>query len=274
MSRFSDLEIERLATRIRIETLRMINRGKSSHVGGNFSMAEIMAVLYSRILKLTPETASAPDRDRLILSKGHAAAAYYATLAEFGFFPKEWLKEFYIDGGRLAGHATRGVSGIEVSTGSLGHGLPIGVGMALAGKRDGISYRVFTVLSDGECDEGSTWEAAMLAAHHGLDNLIAIVDYNKIQALGHTDEVNSLEPFTDKWKAFGWLVREIDGHDVRALTDALSDLPFEKGKPSCLIAHTVKGKGVSFMEDQLLWHYRNPQDEEFVRALAELEESL
>jgi len=264
--------IEKLATKIRLDALRMINRGKSSHVGGNFSMAEIMAVLYAGILNLSPETWESPDRDRLILSKGHAAAAYYATLAECGFFPKEWLDEFYINGGRLAGHATRGVPGIEVSTGSLGHGLSIGAGMALAGKRDDIPYRVFAVLSDGECDEGATWEAAMLAAHHGLDNLVAIVDYNKIQALGHTNEVNSLEPFADKWKAFGWAVLEVDGHNVKALTDALSKVPFEDKKPSCLIAHTVKGKGVSFMEDRLLWHYRNPQGDEFERAIAELEE--
>ena len=274
MKKFDDIDIERLATKIRIDALRMINRGKSSHVGSNFSMAEIMAVLYARILKLTPETVKSPDRDRLILSKGHAAAGYYATLAEFGFFPMEWLNEFYIDGGRLAGHATCGVPGIEVSTGSLGHGLPIGAGMALAGKRDGVSYRVFAVLSDGECDEGSTWEAAMLAAHHRLDNLVAIVDYNKIQAMGHTDEVNSLEPFADKWKAFGWCAREVDGHDVRALSEALSGVPFQKNKPSCLIAHTVKGKGVSFMENTVLWHYRNPQGEEFERAILELEEKL
>lgn len=267
-------DITALATRIRLHATRMIHEAKSSHLGSNFSMAEIMAVLYGRVLKITPETVNHPGRDRLVLSKGHAAAGYYATLAECGFFPIEWLDEFYVDGARLSGHATRGVPGIEVSSGALGHGLPMAAGMALASKIDNIPYRVFAVLSDGECDEGSTWEAAMLAAQHGMDNLVAIIDYNKIQALGYTSDINSLEPFADKWMAFGWSVCEVDGHDVDALSIALNDVPFQKGKPSCLIAHTVKGKGVSFMEDQLLWHYRNPQGEEYENAMAELEVQL
>ena len=233
-------------------------------------MAEIMAVLYTKILNISPETVNDPNRDRLILSKGHAAAIYYAVLAECGFFPLEWLDEFYVNGAKLAGHATRGIPGIEVSSGALGHGLSMASGMALAAKRSDASYRVFAVLSDGECDEGSTWEAALFASHHQLDQLVAIIDYNKIQALGHIKDVLTLEPFADKWRAFGWAVREVDGHDINALEAACRAIPFESEKPSCIIAHTVKGKGVSFMEDQLLWHYRTPIGEEFDNAMNEL----
>ena len=178
------------------------------------------------------------------------------TLAESGFFPKEWLESYYLDGTRLAGHAThKGTPGFELSTGSLGHALPVACGMTLAGKRDGKDYRAFVVLSDGECDEGSNWEAALFAPQHELDNLVVIIDYNKIQSLGRVKEVIDLDPLADKWRAFSWGVRELDGHDLAALDDALSNVPFEQGKPSCIVAHTVKGKGVSFMEDKLLWHY-------------------
>jgi len=263
-------KILKLAQKIRIHATRMIHTAKSSHLGSNLSMAEIMAVLYGKFLHISPDEPSAADRDRLILSKGHAAAGYYAVLAECGFFPIEWLDSFYVNGARLAGHATRGTPGIEVSSGALGHGLPMAAGMALAGKRDRLSYRVFAVLSDGECDEGSTWEAAMFSAHHALDNLVAIVDYNKIQALGHTKNIVDLEPFADKWRAFGWSVREIDGHDIEEILSALKEVPFETDRPTCIIAHTIKGKGVSFMEDDVLWHYRNPQGEEYEEAMREL----
>lgn len=237
-------------------------------------MAELLAVLYGGILRVTPETVGSPDRDRLILSKGHGCAGLYAALAEQGFFPASWLDSFYQNGGRLAGHATHtGVPGVEVSTGSLGHGLSIASGMALAGKRDQRAYRVFTLLSDGECDEGSIWEAILFAPHHGLDNLVAVIDYNKIQSLGHVKDVLDLEPFAAKWAAFGWAAKEIDGHDVGEIERVLSGVPFEPGRPSCIIAHTVKGKGISFMEDRLLWHYRSPDDAEFREALAELEET-
>lgn len=264
------LLIEELANKIRVHATRMIHNAESSHLGSNLSMAEIMATLYGKILNITPETTSDPNRDRLILSKGHAAAGYYAVLAECGFFPKEWLDSFYLDGARLAGHATHGIPGIEVSSGALGHGLSMAAGMALAGKRDKTPFRVFAVLSDGECDEGSTWEAAMFSAHHQLDNLITIIDYNKIQALGYTKDVINLEPFTDKWRAFGWSVREINGHDVDKIISTLDEVPFMSNRPSCVIAHTVKGKGVSFMEDELLWHYRNPQGKEYEDAMKEL----
>ena len=264
-------ELTDLAHRIRKHSVRMVHNANSSHLGSNLSMADLLAVLYKRILNVSPESINAPDRDRLILSKGHAAAGYYAVLAERGFFPIEWLDSFYHDGARLAGHATRGTPGVEVSSGALGHGLSMSTGLALAGQRDERTYRVFALLSDGECDEGSTWEAAMLAAHHKLDNLIAIIDYNKIQALGYTKDIVDLEPFADKWTAFGWAVREIDGHDVEVIEATLREVPFVAEKPTCVIAHTVKGKGISFMEDELLWHYRNPQGEEYEKAMAELE---
>lgn len=234
-------------------------------------MAELLAVLYGVILRVDPENPTWPERDRFILSKGHACVSLYAILAERGFFPKEWLDTFYQNGGKLAGHATHtSAPGIEVSTGSLGHGLSIATGMALAAKRDNKSYRIFTLLSDGECDEGSTWEAALFAPHHHLDNLITIIDYNKIQSLGSVPEVLELEPFAEKWRSFGWAVVEIDGHNIDSITTTLTNLPIEPGKPSCVIAHTVKGKGISFMEHQLLWHYRTPQGDEYEAALAEL----
>ena len=260
-----------LAKKIRLHALHMIHRAKSSHLGSAYSMADLLAVLYGRILRIDPHKPDAADRDRFVLSKGHACAALYAVLAEQGFFPKEWLQNFYQDGARLAGHATHaGVPGVEVSTGSLGHGLPLACGMALVGKRDRQAYRIFTLLSDGECDEGSTWEAALFAPHHQLDNLIAIIDYNQIQSLGTVKEVLDLEPFAAKWRAFGWAVREINGHDCAQIESALSNLPCEPGKPTCVVAHTVKGKGVSFMENKLLWHYRSPDANEMALALAEL----
>jgi len=235
-------------------------------------MAELLAVLYGSVMRVDPARPNSPDRDRFILSKGHACAALSAVLGERGFFPLDWLKSFCQNGSRLAGHVThRGVPGVEASTGSLGHGLSIACGMALAGKRDGRSYRVFTILSDGECDEGSTWEAALFAPHHMLDNLVVIVDYNKIQSFGRVKEVLDLEPLGEKWKSFGWSVREVDGHNVSELRSTLQEVPFQVDRPSCVIAHTVKGKGVSFMEDKLLWHYRPPDDEELRQALNELE---
>ncbi len=250
----------------------MVHRAKSSHIGTNYSATELLAVLYGKVLHLDPDTPDWPERDRFILSKGHGCAALYAVLAERGFFPLDWLDTFYQNGSCLAGHATHTkVPGVEVSTGSLGHGLSIATGMALAAKRDGKTYRVFVMLSDGECNEGSTWEPTLFAPQHKLDNLIAIVDYNKIQSLGTVKEVMDLDPFADKWRAFGWVVREIDGHNVSEIEEILSSVPFEVGCPSCVIAHTVKGKGISFMENKLLWHYRTPQGDEFEAALAELE---
>jgi transketolase len=264
-------ELEASAKRIRIEVLRMTHRAKSSHIGSAFSIAELLAVLYGKVLRVDPAKPDWAERDRFILSKGHACSALYAVLAEQGFFPRSWLDDFYQNGSFLAGHVTHsGVPGVEVSTGALGHGLSIACGMALAGVRDNRDYRVFVLLSDGECDEGSTWEAALFAPHHRLDNLVVIVDYNKIQSLGTVKEVLDLEPLAAKWEAFGWSVREIDGHDVLQVERSLTELPLKAGRPTCIVAHTIKGKGVSFMENKLLWHYRSPSAEELRDALGEL----
>jgi len=258
------------ARTIRIATARMIHRAKSSHIGSCFSMIDLLAVLYGRILRVDPLRPAWFERDRFILSKGHACAALYAVLAEEGFFPKRSLDTFYRDGSALGGHAMHSVPGVEVSTGSLGHGLSLGCGMALAGKRGSQPFRVFTLLSDGECDEGSVWEAVLFAGHCQLDNMVAIVDYNKIQSLGSISDVLDLHPFAEKWSACRWAVREIDGHNLEEIESVLRQIPFERDRPSCILAHTVKGKGVSFMENQLLWHYRSPSDDEFRAALAEL----
>ncbi len=260
-----------LARAIRSNVLRMTHRSRASHVGSCLSSADILAVLYGSVLRVDAREPAAPERDRFILSKGHAAAALYATLAEREFFPKVWLERYTQDGSPLAGHAVhKGVPGVEVSTGSLGHGLPIGVGMALAAERTASPHRVFVLMSDGECDEGSVWEAALFASHHRLENLVAIVDVNGIQSFGKVSEVLSLEPFADKWRAFGWAVEELDGHDHSALEAALNGAPRTKGKPTLVLARTVKGKGVSFMENKLEWHYRSPNEEELARALAEV----
>lgn len=265
---------KKLASNIRRHVLKMTHYSGASHIGTSFSIADVLAVLYSEALRVDSARPDWPQRDRFILSKGHGSAALYAALAEQGFFPIDWLDTFYQNGSKLVGHITHSeVPGVEASTGSLGHGLPIACGMALVGIRANASYRVFTLLSDGECDEGSTWEAVLFAGHHCLDNLVAIVDYNKIQSLGRVEEVLNLEPLRAKWEAFRWAVREIDGHDFTEIEAALSNIPIEAGKPSCIIAHTVKGKGISFMEDKLLWHYRAPDAAEYRQASAELDEA-
>jgi transketolase len=264
-----------LASEIRRAVVEMTHRARSSHLGSALSAADLIAALYSGILRIDPAAPAAPGRDRFILSKGHACAALYAALASRGFFPTSWLSEFYQDGAPLAGHAThKGVPGVEVSTGSLGHGLPIACGLALAAKKDAAPYRVFVLLSDGECDEGSVWEAALFAAHHALDNLVAIVDYNKIQSLGSVREILGLEPFAEKWKSFGWSVTEINGHDLSQIGAALDRVPREPGRPACVVAHTVKGRGIGFMENNLLWHYRAPDAAERDQALAELDAGI
>ncbi len=262
--------LQQFAQRIRLQTLHMICRAGSSHIGSAFSMAELLAVLYGKVLRIDPANPVWPGRDRFILSKGHACAALYVALAECGFFPAGWLEDFYRNGGPLPGHATSSVPGVEVSTGSLGHGLAIACGMALAAKYSGETHRVFALLSDGECDEGSTWEAALFAAHHQLENLTVIVDYNKIQSLGSVQEVLNLDPLAEKWRAFGWAALELDGHDVEQIAAALGRIPLQAPRPTCVVAHTVKGKGVSFMENQLLWHYRTPDRQEMDRAFSEL----
>ena len=258
---------------IRREILQMVTRVKSSHIGGSFSVTDILTALYFGAMRIDPAQLDLPTRDRLIFSKGHCAAALYATLAVRGFAPVSKLAEYFTDGTQLIGHPTRGcMPGVEATSGSLGHGLPMGSGMAFAAKADGAKHRVFVIMSDGECDEGAVWEAALIARQHTLDNLVAVVDYNHLQGFGRTTAVADLEPFADKWRAFGWGVREVDGHDFAQLLDTLNALPFSPGKPNVVIARTVKGKGVSFMENSLDWHYKCPQGEELTKALKELSE--
>ena len=262
---------KQLALRLRRHVVQMTSRGNSSHVGSCLSIADIMAVLYGDILRIDPSNPRWAGRDRFILSKGHAGACVYAALAETGYFPVDKLADHYQNGSLFSGHVShKGIPGVEFSTGSLGHGLGVGAGMASQLKRLGGKQRVFVVLSDGECDEGSNWEAILFAAHRKLDNLIAIVDYNKMQSLGAISETLGLEPFAEKWRAFNWTVRQVNGHDHSDLHNALANLPLEVGRPTVIIADTLKGKGVSFMEGAVLWHYRSPQGEEFAAAMAEL----
>ena len=265
--------LEAACRRVRSRIVRMTARSRSSHSGTALSSVELLVCLYAKIARVKPGRTDDPDRDRVILSKGHGCSALYATLVEFGFADEKVLDGFSVDGGTLWGHVTwKSIPGIELSSGSLGHGLSVGAGMAMAGRMDRRDYRVFVILGDGECDEGSVWEALLFAGHQGLDNLVAIVDYNKIQSLGNTKDILDLEPFADKWKAAKWSVREIDGHDNTQIIGALSAVPFEKGKPSVVIAHTIKGKGVSFMENSLAWHYKNPDDAQLKQALEEIGE--
>ncbi len=261
-----------LAGNIRREILRMIYHTRSPHIGSAFSIVELLAALYFNIMSVDSNNPDWEERDRFILSKGHACAALYATLFHKNLISRETLDGFAINGGTLEHHPTRNTKfGIEISTGSLGHGLSIGAGIAIGAKYDKMGYRTFVLLGDGETNEGDIWESAMFASHHKLDNLIAIVDCNEIQAFGRTNEIVDLEPFAKKWDSFGWEVREIDGHKFEDIIDACRDVPFLAGKPSVIIAHTVKGKGVSFMEDTLLWHYRCPNEEDYTRALEEID---
>ena len=259
-----------LAKQIRIEALQMVHRAKASHIGSALSICDIVAVLYGQVLRLAPKQPDLPGRDRFILSKGHACVAVYAALAETGFFPREDLLKYGQDLSVLMNHISHKVAGVEFSTGSLGHGLPFGTGKALAANRHKHDWRTFVLLSDGELGEGSNWEAMMFAAHHQLDNLVAIVDYNKLQSLTTVDKTLRVEPLADKALAFGWAVREVDGHDHAELADLLGAAPWEPDKPSFLIAHTTKGKGVSFMENSVEWHYKSPSAKQLVQALEEI----
>src|SRR5579859_1753458 len=259
------------AARVRGKIIEMSHAAQAAHLASSLSCADVLTAAYWQVLNIDPKRPNVPLRDRFILSKGHAAAALYTTLAMKGYFPFEELDTYCKDGGRLAEHPPANLlPGVEAATGSLGHGLPLGCGMALSGRIKGESFRVYALLSDGENNEGSVWEAAMFAAAQKLDNVCVVVDYNKWQATARSDETLMLAPLCDKWTAFGWDAREIDGHDVGALADAMQRLPNGSGKPVALIAHTVKGKGVSFMEDDNNWHYRAPTAEEVVRAHKEL----
>jgi len=262
----------KIGNRIRRRALNMVHAAKASHIGSALSVADIVVVLYTGIIRCHAGQPEYPARDRFILSKGHACVAVYATLAEIGMIPEDQLLTYGQDHSVLMNHISHKVSGVEFSTGSLGHGLPFGVGKALAAKRKGEHWRTFVLMSDGELDEGSNWEALLFAAHHQLDNLVAIIDYNKLQSLASVAQTLGLEPLAEKFAAFGWAVREVDGHDHAALGDALAVVPWTPGKPSILIAHTIKGKGVSFMENKVEWHYRSPNAQELAQALAELED--
>jgi transketolase len=265
------VDTRELALRIRRHAVEMTNLGKSSHIGSVLSMTDIIAVLYGVVLRKDPANPFWPERDRFILSKGHAGAGVYAALAEAGFMPVAKLRTHYQDGSDLSGHVShKGIPGVELSTGSLGHGLPVACGMAKAALLDKRTHRIFCVLSDGECDEGSNWEAALFAAHHCLYNLVAIVDYNKIQSLASVADTLGLEPFADKWRDFGWDVVEVDGHNHAQIEKALVGREAAAVSPRVVIAHTTKGKGVSFMENSVLWHYRAPQGDEYQRARQEL----
>jgi transketolase len=267
---------ERLETlQERADALRrhIVNMAADSgaHVGGSMSVADILAVLYfDGVLRVDPAQPRSDGRDYLIFSKGHASAALYGALAERGFFPVAELASYKRMGSRLAGHPAKSIPGVELATGSLGHGLAVGNGLALAGKHDGRDYRVFVVMGDGECQEGVVWEAAMAAAHYRLDNLVAIIDRNGVQEDGPTEKIMALEPFADKWRAFNWEVREVDGHDIAALSQALHAVPFAAGRPSLLLARTVKGKGLSFAENTHTWHYGKLSSEQRAQALAEI----
>jgi transketolase len=267
--KMTDRELELKSVQLRKKTLDAIFAAGAGHTGGGLSCLDILNVLYNRILNVSPETFSSPARDRYVQSKGHSVEALYAVLADRGFFPEAELKTICHYKSHFVGHPTRHIPGIEMNTGALGHGLPICVGMALAGKMDQAPYRVFTLLGDGELAEGSNWEGALVAAHYKLDNLTAIIDHNTLQITGRTRDVCSNEPLDEKWRAFGWAVKVVNGHNFAELTEALSK-PAETGKPTCVIANTVKGKGVSFMEDVVKWHHGVPSEAELKQAMGEL----
>jgi len=265
-------ELNQKSKEIRKKIIKMITNSQTSHIGSALSTVDILTSLYFKILNIDPKNPHKKNRDRFILSKGHGSSALYATLCLRGFFHDALLSMYCKDGSRLPGHLSlHCVPGVEASTGSLGHGLSMGIGMAIAAKHDHFHYKVFVMISDGECDEGTTWEAALFAAHNKIDNLVCIIDYNKIQSLGRTNEVLNLEPLKSKWESFGWHVVEINGHDFTQIINALEYI--SKEKPTLIIAHTVKGKGVSFMENKLLWHYKSPTEEQQKKALEEIDRS-
>jgi transketolase len=263
--------LESLSRQIRGRVVEMSHRARAPHLGSSLSVIDILVASYWHALKIDPQNPTDPLRDRFILSKGHAAAALYATLALRGFFPAALLSQYNENGSSLPEQPAPGaLPGVEAATGSLGHGLSLGVGMALAGRIQKQDYRVLVVLSDGECNEGSTWEAALYAPAHQLDNLVVVVDFNKWQATGRSEEVTHLTPLRDKWAAFGWHTAEINGNDMAQVVAALDDAFSNTGKPTAIVAHTIKGRGVSFMEDDNNWHYRIPTEEEVQAAHREL----
>jgi transketolase len=264
-------DLAAVAARMRGTLVELSHKRSTAHLGGCLSCVDILVALYWRALNVSPERAGEPDRDRLILSKGHAAMSIYASLAMRGFIDEDELWTMHTPGSRLPEQPSPGsIPGLEAATGSLGHGLPIGVGQAIAARVQHRDYRVFVVMSDGECEEGSVWEAAMFAGARKLERLMVLVDYNKWQATGRSQEVMALHPLADKFEAFGWSAYQVDGHDLDALARVVTKLPDGSGKPVAVIADTVKGKGVSFMEDDNNWHYRIPTEDEVAAAHREL----
>jgi transketolase len=265
------LSASELAYQARKNILKMTAEAKASHVGSALSVVDLLAVLYAKVINFDSKHPDLPKRDKVILSKGHAASALYSVLSLVGFFPIEWLNNYCKNDSTLGGHVTsENVPGVELSTGSLGHGLPYGIGIAYSDKKSDLDSRTFVIMSDGECDEGTTWESALFANHHGLDNLCVIVDRNRIQSLASTEDTLKLEPFDEKWRAFGWDVRVIDGHNYDEISNAL----IRSEKPLCVIAETTKGKGVDFMENSVLWHYRPPNENELLEALNRIEQNI
>jgi transketolase len=267
-------ELQSKSINYRKKILKYIVGANAGHTGGSLSCTDILNVLYNKVLKVSPENFTSPDRDRYIQSKGHCVEALFVVLADKGFFPEDDLNTMCKYKSHYIGHPTKKVNGVEQNTGALGHGLPVSVGIALAAKMDKKDYHVFTLLGDGELPEGSNWEAALSAAHYKLDNLCAIVDKNNLQITAQTADVMNTDPLDKKFESFGWAVKEVNGNDVEELLNSFNSLPFEKGKPSVIIAHTTKGKGVSYMENQLKWHHGVPNKEEYELAQQELDELL
>jgi len=274
MKKYSDSELQQKSIIYRLTLLKYIKMAGAGHTGGDLSCVDILNVLYNDVLNVSPENFHDKNRDRYIQSKGHAVEILYVVLAERGFFPESDLETIGKYKSPYIGHPTRKVKGIEFNTGALGHGLSISSGIAIAGKKDKAPYRVFTLIGDGELAEGSNWEAAMLAAHYKLDNLLAILDHNTLQITGRTSEVCSPYPIDEKWKAFGWNVLTADGHNISELRKALNEATNLKGKPTIIIANTIKGKGVSFMENDTRWHHKVPSDDEYKIAVKELETKI
>lgn len=266
----TEKELTIRSNRYRRNILKYIVGANAGHTGGSLSCIDILNVLYNDVLNVSPENFHSPDRDRYIQSKGHCVEALFVVLADKGFFPEEDLNTLCRYQSHYIGHPTRKVKGVEQNTGALGHGLSISVGTALAAKMDGKDFRVFTLLGDGELPEGSNWEAALTAAHYKLDNLVAIIDKNNLQITGPTADVCNTDPIDEKFKSFGWAVQQVDGHNIRALQEGFKKVPFQKDRPSLIIANTVKGKGISFMENQLSWHHGVPNKEQYEKALQEL----
>ena len=266
-------ELEKKAVEYRKKILTYIKHANAGHTGGSLSCIDILNVLYNDVMNVGPSNFDSPTRDRYIQSKGHSVEALFVVLADQGFYPESELNTLCKYQSHFVGHPTRKIPGVEQNTGALGHGLAISSGVALAGKKDKLDYKVYTLLGDGELAEGSNWEAALIAAQYKLDNLVAIVDHNGLQITDRTINVCSTDPLGEKFQAFGWEVVEVDGHDLQKLKETLNSMPLKKDKPSLVIANTTKGKGVSFMEDQLNWHHKVPTDEEFEKAMKELNEA-